>query len=109
MYELMEKTLREWNASNGERVKLQHGYIAAAVVTIVAAGLVGLVNYELGQRLTALALLALAVFFINLIAWTLFDGIVLRRITSDNEPVKGKSTTAVSATRKTTNSKSKKK
>lgn len=85
MYELVEKTLREWNASNGERVKLQHGYVAAALVTIVAAGLVGLVNYELGQRLTALALLALAVFFINLIAWTLFDGIVLRRISSASD------------------------
>lgn len=80
MYTLLRKTLREWNESNNERVKLQHAYVASAVIVIVAAGLVGLINYDLGQQLTAIALLALGVFFVNVISWTLLNGIVLNSI-----------------------------
>ena len=80
MYKSLLKSLRAWNESNTERVKLQHAYIAAAITAIVVAGLVGLVNYDLGQRLTAIALLVLGVFFVNLIAWTLLSGLVLALI-----------------------------
>lgn len=84
--------LRNWNDKNSERVKLQHAYVALAVLTVVAAGLIGLVNYDLGQQLTAAALLFLGMFFINLVAWTLLSGIVLSAI-SDSGSVTRPATT----------------
>ncbi len=82
MYTLIAKTLREWNETRTERVKLQHAYVAFAIGLIVLAGLVGLVDYDLGQQMTAIALLIMAVFFVNLIAWTLLQGIVLMRLSN---------------------------
>ncbi len=95
MYKSLLKSLRAWNESNTERVKLQHAYIAAAITAIVVAGLVGLVNYDLGQRLTAIALLVLGVFFVNLIAWTLLSGLVLASLDapSTRQSLSKKSTT----------------
>lgn len=100
----MMKSLREWNATHNERSKLQHAYIALAVVSIIAAGLIGLVNYDLGQRLTTIALIVLGVFFINLVAWTLLSGLVLSSLET---PRKQPRTTATAA--KTTAVKAKKK
>lgn len=77
MYKTIMQSLRQWNANHNERSKLQHGYLAATVATILIAGLVGLVDYDFGQRLTTVALMLLGVFFINLIAWTLLSGLVL--------------------------------
>ena len=95
MYKTLYNSLQQWNKNNDERAKLQHGYVAFAIITIVAAGLVGLVDYGLGQSLTTVALLALGVFFVNLITWTLLNGIVLayfdRRVTAP-KPVQKKKT-----------------
>lgn len=77
MYKSLLKSLRAWNENNSERQKLQHAYVATAIAAILVAGLVGLVDYDLGQRLTAIALIVLGVFFINLVAWTLLAGLVL--------------------------------
>lgn len=74
---MIENALHEWSETNNERSKLQHAYIIGAVVLIVAAGLIGLIDYDLGQKLTSVALVALGVFFINLISWTLLSGLVL--------------------------------
>ena len=77
MYTSIRNTLHAWHANYNERSKLQHAYLAVAVGTVLVAGLLGLLDYDLGQRLTAIALAALAMFFINLVAWTLLSGIVL--------------------------------
>lgn len=95
MYETIIKSLSEWNASHSERSKLQHGYIGLTVATILLAGLIGLIDYDLGQRLTALALLLLGVFFVNLITWTLLSGLLLSSLderTATKPAVKRKST-----------------
>ena len=91
---MIRNTLRDWHATHDDRTKLQHAYIAFAVVSIVAAGLIGLVNYDLGQQLTALALLSLAIFFVNLLAWTLLQGLVLMNLD------KSEQSAAVSAQKK---------
>lgn len=82
MYKLFIKSLIEWNETSSDRVKLQHAYVASAVLIVLLAGLVGLVNYDLGQQMTTVALLALGVFIVNLIAWTLLQGIVLMRLSA---------------------------
>lgn len=79
------KSLIEWNETSTDRVKLQHSYVASAIILIVLAGLVGLVNYELGQQMTTVALIAIGVFLVNLVVWTLLQGIVLMRLTALSE------------------------
>lgn len=73
----IQKALRDWNRNNNERTKLQQAYVVGALGLLVAAGLIGLINYDLGQQLTTVALITLGVFFINLVAWTLLHGLVL--------------------------------
>lgn len=82
MYKLIIKSLIEWNETSSDRVKLQNAYVVSAIVLIVLAGLVGLVNYGLGQQMTTIALIALGVFIVNLIAWTLLQGLVLMRLSA---------------------------
>ena len=89
MYKLLLESLVEWNQKASERVKLQYSYVASAALLIIAAGLIGMLNYDLGQRLTAIALLALGIFLANLVVWTLLDGIVfsrLRRMSESKKP-----------------------
>lgn len=88
MYKLVQESLIEWNENNTDRVKLQHAYVAFAILMVVLAGLIGLVNYDLGQQMTALALFSLGLFLVNLIAWTLFQGIVLMRLSSMKKSAK---------------------
>ncbi len=104
MYKNMMKSLRGWNATHSERSKLQHAYISLAVISIIAAGLIGLVNYDLGQRLTTIALIVLGVFFINLVAWTLLSGLVLSSLETPRKQTRATATAA-----KTTAAKAKKK
>lgn len=80
MYTSIKNMLVKWNATYAEREKLQHAYVALACVLIITAGLIGLINYDLGQQMTAIALLALVVFVVNLVVWTLLQGIVLMRL-----------------------------
>ncbi len=88
MYKLFIKSLAEWNDTTGDRTKLQHAYVAFAILLIIAAGLVGLVNYDLGQQMTGIALVLLGVSIINLIAWTLLQGIVLTRLDAMKKPAR---------------------
>lgn len=106
MYKSVRKSLQAWNATNGERSKLQHTYLAIAVITILVAGLLGLLDYNLGQQLTAISMLALGMFFVNLIVWTLLSGIVLAGLDQSDEAVRQASaTTRTSA--KTTSTRTK--
>ncbi|NCU38587.1 hypothetical protein EOL96_06045 [Candidatus Saccharibacteria bacterium] len=80
MYNSVKKMLVKWNVSYDEREKLQHAYVALAFMLVISAGLIGLINYDLGQQMTAIALLFLVMFVVNLVFWTLLQGIVLMRL-----------------------------
>lgn len=80
MYNSLRKYLIRWNTETDTRTKLQHTYIATAGISIITAGLLGLVNYELGQRLVNVALVAIVVFFVNFFVWILLDSVVLQRL-----------------------------
>ncbi len=84
MFETIRKSVEQWNNTTTERAKLQHTYIAVAIASILVAGLVGLVNYELGQQLVAFALLCAAVFLINALTWALLSGLVIVKL--DSQP-----------------------
>ena len=80
MYKLFVKSLNEWNATKDSLAKLQGAYIAVAVIALVVAGIVGLIRYDAGQLILSISLIALAAFFVNLIAWALLQGLVLFRL-----------------------------
>lgn len=80
MMTVIENTLIEWNKSTTSREKLQHAYLSAAIVLLFAAGIVGLINYELGQKLLFIAILAVSMFVVNAVAWALLQSFVLLRI-----------------------------
>ncbi|HYG83791.1 MAG TPA: hypothetical protein VD907_02855 [Verrucomicrobiae bacterium] len=65
----MPQAIKNWSTKTGDRTKLQHVYLALAGVLIIIAGLVSLLNPELGRLIVCLALGALAIFAINGIVW----------------------------------------
>ena len=69
-----------WSSMSSQRIQLQHFYLAAAVIGVISAGLVGLLNYNLGQRIVAFSLMSLAVYVINAIVWTLLNALVIEKL-----------------------------
>ena len=82
MFETLKESLISWQSKNGERVKMQHAYLAVAGALLVVAGIVGLLNRDLGQRILMLAIFSAGMFLVNAIVWSLLQSAVLSRITS---------------------------
>jgi cell division protein FtsW (lipid II flippase) len=82
MFETLKESFISWNSKNGERAKMQHAYIVVAVVLLVSAGIVGLMNRDLGQNVLMVAILSAAMFLINAVVWSLLQSAVISRIAS---------------------------
>lgn len=80
MYTSIRNYLLDWNKKYDNRAKLQHAYVTLAAASLVVAGLMSLVNYELGQKIVSIALVAIVVFFVNFFAWILFENLVISRL-----------------------------
>lgn len=87
MLKSASKFIEEWNQHTSERAKLQHSYVVLAIASILIAGLVGLINYDLGQQLVALALICAGVFLANALAWALLSGLILVKLNQPSTPV----------------------
>lgn len=72
--------LRAWNKSTPERVKLQHVYIAIIIAVTVVAGLVSLINAQLGRQLLTVAGIALVAAIANALTWALIRVYLLNRL-----------------------------
>lgn len=80
MFEILLESLREWNKKHGDRAKLQYAYFTAIIALVVLAGLVSLLNVELGRRLLALAAALGVVWLVNAVAWALLQSFVLTHL-----------------------------
>lgn len=80
MIQSCKDMLAQWNAEHGERVKLQHTYVAAAIVGILIAGLVGLLNREVSQIIVGVSLISLGVGLCNVLVWALLYSLVLIKL-----------------------------
>ena len=80
MYESLKTALITWNTKTGERQKLQQVYLAIIIVGILVAGLITLLNPEIGHNLVLIALFALIVFLSNAVLWNLLKAGVLSHI-----------------------------
>lgn len=72
--------LRAWNKSTPDRVKLQHVYIAIIIAVTVVAGLVSLINAQLGRQLITVAGIALVAVIANALTWALIRVYLLDRL-----------------------------
>ncbi|HMQ96410.1 MAG TPA: hypothetical protein PKD19_04285 [Candidatus Saccharibacteria bacterium] len=86
MNKFIVSSLNKWYQETDTRIKLQHAYMALAIVGIIVAGLVGLVRYEVGQTLVTISFVCLGVFVFNAIAWALLNGLVLIRLGNNTKP-----------------------
>lgn len=77
MYKSLQEALISWHSQTTDRQKLQHAYIAVIVVLIISAGLIGLINYGLSQRLLFLVFVAGGLFIGNLVGWALLQSLVI--------------------------------
>ncbi len=80
MIQSFKEMLSNWNAEHGERAKLQHAYIVAAIVGIVLAGLVGLLNRDLSQVIVTVSLASLAIWLANVLVWALLYSLVIVKL-----------------------------
>lgn len=102
MVKTLQTTLLQWHETYDTRQKLQHGYAAAGIFLVLGAGIVGLINYDLGQRMLLGAFVCFAVFILNAIAWALLQSFVLMPLeakrSTANKPTTAKSTKSSSTT-----------
>jgi hypothetical protein len=82
MIESLKDMLSIWRTNTNDRVKLQHTYIIVAAALLLAAGLVGLMNYDMGQNLLMVAVISAGIFLANAVVWSLLQSAVLLRISA---------------------------
>ena len=78
MIEVIQQVLATWNSRTNDRQKLQQTYVAGAVSLLLAAGLVSLLNYQAGQSMLLIALIAFGMFVVNGVVWALLQSFLLR-------------------------------
>lgn len=89
----LRDTIARWNKTTDTFTKLQHGYGAITLLLLVAAGIIGLINYSLGQSLLFLSLLALLVFIANGVLWALLKTFVIGQISQPSATQKTRTRT----------------
>lgn len=72
--------LAKWNKGNDSLAKLQGTYAVLAIAMVLLAGLVSLINQNLGQSILFLAFVLLLTFIGNGIVWSLLRTFVVPHI-----------------------------
>lgn len=100
MIEVIQQVLATWNSRTNDKQKLQQTYVGGAISLLLAAGLVSLLNYQAGQSMLLIALIAFGMFVVNGVVWALLQSFLLR-LPADTLPATTKKTTTKRATRAT--------
>lgn len=100
MIEVIQQVLATWNNRTNDKQKLQQTYVGGAISLLLAAGLVSLLNYQAGQSMLLIALIAFGMFVVNGVVWALLQSFLLR-LPADTLPATTKKTTTKRATRAT--------
>ena len=74
------KYLTKWNSSTDNLAKLQAAYGVLALATLLIAGLVSLIHYNLGQSILFLAIVFGLTFIGNGVVWALVRTFALPHI-----------------------------
>lgn len=80
MFESIQESLKKWNTKYDSRAKLQHTYIVTAVGLVLAAGVISLVNRNMGQNVLVVAIISAGAFLTNAVVWSLLQSAVISRL-----------------------------
>lgn len=69
--------LTRWNNTYSDHTKLQHAYAVLAIVSLIVAGIISLINYNLGQSLLFISIVTVLVFVGNGVVWALINTFVV--------------------------------
>lgn len=76
------ETIAKWCGDKNQRAKLQNSYLTVGVFLVIVAGLISLVNADLGHRIVVFGGGSLAIFAINAVVWSIIDLIISPKIKS---------------------------
>ena len=86
------KTIRtsiaHWNKTYSDRAKLQHSYAILAMFSLIIAGIISLINYNLGQSLLFVAVVTVLVFIANGVVWALINTFIVPLASNRPRPTK---------------------
>lgn len=88
MFKHLENFLIDWKRETTDRQKLQSVYLAVAVAVLVIAGLISLIDADLGQKISFIAGFAFMGFIANAVVWSLFVTNLVDRIKDRRRQVK---------------------
>ena len=108
MIEVIQQVLATWNSRTNDKQKLQQTYVGGAISLLLAAGLVSLLNYQAGQSMLLIALVAFGMFVVNGVVWALLQSFLLR-LPADTLPTTTKKAAAKRTTRVATATKTRRK
>ena len=97
MIDVIQQVLATWNSRTNDKQKLQQTYVGGAISLLFAAGLVSLLNYQAGQSMLLIALVAFGIFVVNGVVWALLQSFLLR-LPADALPVTAKKVAAAKRT-----------
>jgi protein-S-isoprenylcysteine O-methyltransferase Ste14 len=80
MIQTIHEMLVDWNKSHDARTKLQYAYGVTGAGLVLIAGLVSLVNYNLGQSILFVAGVLIVIFIANAILWALLESFVISKL-----------------------------
>lgn len=72
----MNEMWKNWKKSSSELVKIQGTYAFVAVASLLLAGLIGLLDTSLSDRLLQVTMVAAVVFAINFVVWSAISSFV---------------------------------
>lgn len=76
----LNNALLEWFRNTTDRQKLQHAYIIILILSVLIAGVVGLIDNRTGQDILIVSVVAGGIFLINALLWALFESTFLARL-----------------------------
>jgi uncharacterized membrane protein len=82
MFNTLYNALLEWNRTTNERQKLQHTYAVIAVVVVLIAGLVSLLDSQAGQDLLVVSVVAAGIFLVNAVLFSILDSVVIAKLSN---------------------------
>lgn len=82
MFNALYNAILEWNRTASERQKLQHSYFTIAIVILLIAGLVSLLDSQAGKDLLVVSVAAGAIFLVNAVLWSIVDSVLITRLSN---------------------------
>lgn len=82
MLNALYNALLEWNRTATDRMKMQHLYLSIAIIALVVAGVVSLIDRTTGQDILVVTVVALAVYLLNAVLWALLESSLLSKLTN---------------------------